>query len=170
MASFVVDPTESHGVRLLAVIVESDIDGGCQEVRKFLRHFKKLAPAPSPFAFCVLALARNTCSFSATSIGAGKYKVGVKVQKLLVEKNGKEAVEMGTAEVELEDIAENIMPWIRKCGKYVAETNKLAKEDMELAEVTAAASGSVEPISSKTNARTSVPSLLDNQASGETLC
>jgi hypothetical protein len=106
--------------KLLLFIIESDSDGGCMEVRKFLRVLKKAQPMAG-FAFCTLALARSACSFSAASLGAEKYKVGRKVSKSLAERNGREVIEMGTAEVELEDINESIVPWIAKCGDYVKE-------------------------------------------------
>jgi len=108
---------EAAGVTRILVI-ECEPDGElCPAARKFQRELKKaprLADSGATQVAC-LALARSACSNSAAMLGADKWNGAKRLQRLMVEHHGCSLlVPMGQAEIEIEGVEENVLPWARQ--------------------------------------------------------
>lgn len=107
---------EAAGVNVL--VIECEPDGElCPAARKFQRELKKaprLADSGATQVAC-LALARSACSNSAAMLGADKWNGALRLQRLMVEYHGCSLlVPMGKAEIEIEGVEENVLPWARQ--------------------------------------------------------
>ena len=107
---------EAAGVNVLAIECESDGEL-CPAARKFQRELKKaprLADSGATQVAC-LALARSACSNSAAMLGKDKWNGALRLQRLMVEYHGCSLlVPMGLAEIEIEGVEENVLPWARQ--------------------------------------------------------
>ena len=110
----------SSTAAILVLVVECEQDGGhCgpgTAARKFLRELKKsetFATASTQRKVACLALARSVCANSAAMLGADKWKGGGMVQSAVVAAGCVPLVAMGTAEIELEEVEDSVLPWAR---------------------------------------------------------
>ena len=105
-------------VQTRVLVIECEPDGElCPAARKFQRELKKaprLADSGATQVAC-LALARSACSNSAAMLGADKWNGAMRLQRLMVEQHGCSLlVPMGRAEIEIEGVEENVLPWARQ--------------------------------------------------------
>lgn len=116
-AHIIVDWKEAVKCDAILFVVEVERDGtACDGSRRWLRQLKRepqslLGGGLHGMRVGVLALARNTCSFSAASGGAEKFAGATRLQKALLEFGCTLLVPMGCAEVEMEEVDVSVLPW-----------------------------------------------------------
>lgn len=98
-------------------LVELDREGEATAARPLTRALRPLRLAGSHALdhthVAVLALAHSVCAFSAASGGPDKFRGAARLQSGLVDAGCTLIHAMGTAEVEIEEVEQSVLPWIQ---------------------------------------------------------
>ena len=110
---------QAAGVNVL--VLECEQDGElCPAGRKFLRELKKspsLASSGADTKVACLALARSVCENSANMLGADKWSGAARLQRVLVDNGCTPLVPMGLAEIEIEGVEVNVLPFAQQLAQ-----------------------------------------------------
>ena len=114
--------SEMKGQGCYVFVVECDKEGEAPAIRGLVKSLKPLkGKGTLEVHVAVLALAFSVCAFSAASGGSDKYRGGKRLQTTLVDAGATLLTELGTAEVELTELDESVLPWARTLQAAIVE-------------------------------------------------
>jgi hypothetical protein len=132
----ILHPDELRGGGTFLFVVEVDKEGEAPSARPLTRALRPLRLSDSRALdgtrIAVIALAHSVCAFSAASGGQDKFRGGLRLQNGLVDAGARAVHAFGSAEVEVEEVGESVLPWCMEVKSALQREIGMEQQMMEM--------------------------------------